>query len=102
MRFAGTLYVPQSLQLEWVAKQNGGRMDNGLQWNVKHDRYVVPFKSFQRALTYADQIASQIQGVKLIDMEKATIRIEQLPKVAWAEEQPGDRPAATRYRRNLD
>ena len=77
-------------------------MENGLQWTVSHDRYNVPFKSFQHALSYADQIASKAHGVKLINMEKATIQIEQLVAVAWGDEPPGEVSAAVRYRRAVD
>jgi hypothetical protein len=74
-------------------------MTNTTQWTVLHDRTEVSFESFQRAVSYADRVASRGRGIKLINLETLTIDIQPTKSVHWGGAFDDELSAVSRDRR---
>lgn len=78
-----------------------GRADQE-QWLVEYDKNESSFASFEKALTFANKLATEGHGVKLIDLEKNTIRLQRVGPVTWGEDPNQAASASTRIRRTTD
>ncbi|HEY9685098.1 MAG TPA: hypothetical protein V6C86_26215 [Oculatellaceae cyanobacterium] len=58
-------------------------MTNTPHWTVLHNSTQASFESFQRAISYADRLASGGKGVKLINLETLTIDVQPTKAVHW-------------------